>query len=206
MENPHPDIFRPGRIWNGRREPSGTLLHLKVRYYLLPQKLKIDKLKAIEFIASLIIPGAGIIKAIIGIYDTIVFFIQKAKDIAQMVGNFLGSIGEIAMGNIGAAANALENGLATALTLVISFLAKLIHLDGVTAKIRAALNKIRGKVENMMAKVAKWIAEKGKSLWRRKSYDSNTKKWNYDETDPLNEKFIPHILPRDIHDYKKYIQ
>lgn len=52
--------------------------------------------KAIEFIASLIIPGAGIIKAIIGIYDTIVFFIQKAKDIAQMVGNFLGSIGEIA--------------------------------------------------------------------------------------------------------------
>jgi hypothetical protein len=121
--------------------------------------------KAIEFIASLIIPGAGIIKAIIGIYDTIVFFIQKAKDIAQMVGNFLGSIGEIAMGNIGAAANALENGLATALTLVISFLAKLIHLDGVTAKIRAALNKIRGKVENMMAKVAKWIAEKAKKLW-----------------------------------------
>ncbi|MCU0433459.1 MAG: hypothetical protein MUC87_08405, partial [Bacteroidia bacterium] len=121
--------------------------------------------KAIEFIASLIIPGAGIIKAIIGIYDTIVFFIQKAKDIAQMVGNFLGSIGEIAMGNIGAAANALENGLATALTLVISFLAKLIHLDGVTAKIRAALNKIRGKVENMMAKVAKWIADKAKKLW-----------------------------------------
>ncbi|MFN8715008.1 MAG: hypothetical protein ACK5Z2_19320 [Bacteroidota bacterium] len=121
--------------------------------------------KAIEFVASLIIPGAGIIKAIIGIYDTVVFFIQKAKDIAQMVGNFLGSIGEIAMGNIGAAANALENGLATALTLVISFLAKLIHLDGVTAKIRAALNKIRGKVENMMAKVAKWIAEKAKKLW-----------------------------------------
>jgi hypothetical protein len=123
--------------------------------------------KAIEFIASLIIPGAGIIKAIIGIYDTVVFFIQKAKDIAQMVGNFLGSIGEIAMGNIGAAANALENGLATALTLVISFLAKLIHLDGVTAKIRAALNKIRGKVENMMAKVAKWIAEKANKLFKK---------------------------------------
>ncbi len=82
-----------------------------------------------------------------------------------MVGNFLGSIGEIAMGNIGAAANALENGLATALTLVISFLAKLIHLDGVTAKIRAALNKIRGKVENMMAKVAKWIAKKGEKFF-----------------------------------------
>jgi hypothetical protein len=138
--------------------------------------------KAIEFIASLIIPGAGIIKAIIGIYDTVVFFIQKAKDIAQMVGNFLGSIGEIAMGNIGAAANALENGLATALTLVISFLAKLIHLDGVTAKIRAALNKIRGKVENMMAKVAKWIAEKAKKLFG-KDKGKDEKNNNSDEKD-----------------------
>jgi hypothetical protein len=142
-------------------------------------------MKAIEFIASLIIPGAGIIKAIIGIYDTVVFFIQKAKDIAQMVGNFLGSIGEIAMGNIGAAANALENGLATALTLVISFLAKLIHLDGVTAKIRAALNKIRGKVENMMAKVAKWIAEKAKKLWGKMTGKDKKEKQDKKEIEAL---------------------
>ncbi|MGL5892795.1 MAG: phage tail protein, partial [Bacteroidia bacterium] len=132
--------------------------------------------KAIEFVASLIIPGAGIIKAIIGIYDTVVFFIQKAKDIAQMVGNFLGSIGEIAMGNVGAAANALENGLATALSLVISFLAKLIHLDGVTAKIRTALNKIKTKVDGMMSKVAKWIAEKAKKLWGKLTGKDKNKK------------------------------
>ncbi|MCA6363533.1 MAG: hypothetical protein IM638_10880 [Bacteroidetes bacterium] len=121
--------------------------------------------KAIEFVATLIIPGAGIIRAIVGIYDTIVFFIQKAKDIAQMIGNFMGSIGEIAMGNIGAAAGALENGLAQGLTLVISFLAKLIKLDGITAKIRAALAKIKDKVDGMMSKVAKWIKEKAGKLW-----------------------------------------
>jgi hypothetical protein len=121
-------------------------------------------MKAIEFVASLIIPGAGIIRAIVGIYDTIVFFIQKAKDIAQMIGNFMGSIGEIAMGNIGAAAGALENGLAQGLTLVISFLAKLIKLDGITAKIRAALAKIKDKVDGMMSKVAKWIKEKATKL------------------------------------------
>jgi hypothetical protein len=36
---------------------------------------------------GLFIPSS-IIRAVIGIYDTVVFFIQKAKDIIRMVGNF----------------------------------------------------------------------------------------------------------------------
>ena len=52
-----------------------------------------------------------------------------------------------AAGNIGAAADALEKGLATALKLVINFLARFLRLDGITAKIRAAINKLRDKVE-----------------------------------------------------------
>ena len=68
--------------------------------------------QAIQWLVSLFVPGAGIIRAVIGIYDTIVFFIQKAKQIMQMIGNFLGSISEIAAGNIGAAAAAMEKGLA----------------------------------------------------------------------------------------------
>ena len=76
-------------------------------------KIKIIQ-KAIKTIVELFVPGAGIVRAIIGIYDTVVFFIQKAKQIVEMIGNFLGSIGEIAAGNIGAAAEALEKGLARA--------------------------------------------------------------------------------------------
>ncbi|HEX8107344.1 MAG TPA: hypothetical protein VF516_06415, partial [Kofleriaceae bacterium] len=83
--------------------------------------------KAIETVLAMFIPGAGIIRAIIGIYDTIVFFIQRAKDILQMIGNFLGSIAEIAAGNIGAAAAALEAGLARGLVLVIDFLARFLR-------------------------------------------------------------------------------
>jgi hypothetical protein len=128
-------------------------------------KIKIVE-KAIETILSLLIPGAGIIRAIVGIYDTIVFFIQKAKQIAQMVGNFLSSIGEIAMGNIGAAAAALEKGLATALKLVINFLAKFLRLDGITAKIRNAIQKLRAKVDSMLDKMVEWIAEKARRLGR----------------------------------------
>ncbi len=94
-----------------------------------------------------------------------VFFIQKAKQIVEMIGNFLSSIGEIAAGNIGAAADALEKGLATGLTLVINFLARFLHLDGITAKIRAAIQKLRAKVDAVLDRIVGWIAEKGKKLF-----------------------------------------
>jgi DNA uptake protein ComE-like DNA-binding protein len=123
--------------------------------------------QAIQWLAGIFIPGAGIIKAIIGIYDTIVFFIKKAVDIIKMVGNFLSSVGEIAAGNIGAAATAMEQGLARGLLLVVNFLAALLRLGGVTAKIRAAIEKIRAKVDDVLLKVAKWIATKAKALISR---------------------------------------
>jgi hypothetical protein len=121
--------------------------------------------QAIIWLVSLFIPGAGLIKAVIGIYDTVVFFIQKAKQIATMIANFLGSIGEIAAGNIGAAADAMEKGLARGLSLVISFLAKLLRLDAITAKIRTAIQKVRDKVDAVLAKVAKWIGDKAQKLF-----------------------------------------
>ncbi len=120
--------------------------------------------KAIETVISLFVPGAGIVRAIIGIYDTIMFFIQKAKDIIKMIGNFLGSIGEIAAGNIGASRRALEAGLARGLVLVIDFLARFLRLSGITAKIKEAIQKIRAKVDDVIAKVAKWIVGKAQKL------------------------------------------
>ncbi|MFT3734753.1 MAG: hypothetical protein QM776_06985 [Rhodocyclaceae bacterium] len=129
-------------------------------------KMKIIE-QAVQWVVSLFVPGAGIVKAIIGIYDTVVFFIQKAKQIAKMVSNFLGSIAEIAAGNIGAAAQAMEDGLARGLSLVINFLAALLRLNGITAKIRDAIQKVRDKVDGVLAKVAKWVADKARGLLSR---------------------------------------
>lgn len=127
-------------------------------------KIKIVQ-EAVKTVIALIVPGAGIIRAVVAIYDTIVFFIQKAKDIAQMIGNFLSSIGEIAAGNIAAAADALEQGLARALSLVIHFLVRFLRLGGITAKIRASIQKLRDKVDSMLDRVAEWIADKARKLW-----------------------------------------
>ena len=129
-------------------------------------KQKIVEQAAIT-IAMLLVPGAGIIRAVIGIYDTVVFLIQKAKQIIKMIGNFLGSIGEIAAGNISAAAQAMEDGLARGLSLAVAFLARFLRLGGITAKVRVAIQKVKGKVDDALAKVAKWVGGKVKGLASR---------------------------------------
>jgi len=123
--------------------------------------------EAIKTVLAMFIPGAGIIRAIIGVYDTIIFFIQKAKQIMQMIGSFLGSIAEIAAGNIGAAATALEDGLARGLKLVIEFLAKFLRLTGIRNKIKAVIQNIRGKVDAVIEKVATWVVGKAGNLASR---------------------------------------
>ncbi len=154
----------PMAAWEQLEEMAGDMRDAFVAAVKDYIKQKIIE-EAIKWIVSIFIPGAGIIKAVIGIYDTIVFFIQKAKQIMQMIANFLGSIAEIAAGNIAAAAEAMENGLARGLSLVISFLAQLLHLTGITNKIRDAIQKIKSKVDAVLLKVAKWIATQAKRLW-----------------------------------------
>ncbi len=154
----------PIAAWEQLKEMAGEVKQAFIEAVQDFIKIKIAQ-KAIETIVSMFVPGAGIIRAIIGIYDTIVFFIQKAKDIMQMIGNFLGSIAEIAAGNISAAAAALEHGLARALTLVIDFLARFLRLSGITKKIQEAIQKIRNKVDAVLDKVAHWIADKAKKLF-----------------------------------------
>ena len=134
--------------------------------------------RATQTIALMFVPGAGIVRAIIGIYDTVVFFIKKAADIARMVGSFLGSIGEIAAGNIGAAAQALEDGLARALKLVIDFLARFLKLDGIPKKIGAVLEKVRTRVDALIDRVVDWIVGLAKGLGRGvKSVAAKVMQW-----------------------------
>ena len=153
----------PMAAWEQLKEMAGEMRDAFIEAVKDFIKVKIIE-QAIQWIVGIFIPGAGIIKAIIGIYDTVMFFIQKAKQIMQMISNFLGSIAEIAAGNISAAADAMENGLARGLSLVINFLAALLRLTGITNKIRDAIQKIRDKVRSVLLKVAKWIWEKGKAL------------------------------------------
>lgn len=107
-------------------------------------------------------PAGAFIQAIIAIYNTIMFFIERLKQIAQVAAAFIDSIAAIANGVIAAAANKVENTMGGLLTLVISFLARLVGLGKVSDAVKNIIDKVRAPVDKALDRVIDWIIEMAK--------------------------------------------
>ncbi|MCL4498951.1 MAG: DUF4157 domain-containing protein [Chloroflexi bacterium] len=119
---------------------------------------------AVTRIATMFNPVGAIINAIITIYNTVMFVVERARQIAAFVEAVIDSIDNIAHGNIGAAVNYVERTLARILSLVISFLARLIGLGGISDTIRRIIQRIQAVVDRAIDKVVNWIVQRARGL------------------------------------------
>ncbi len=113
--------------------------------------------QAVTRIVSMLNPAGAVIQAIIAIYNTIMFFRERLQQIIQVAESFFNSIAEIAAGNIGAAADFVERTMGRLVPVVISFLARLIGLGGISDAIRRIIDKIRAPIDKALDKVVDWI-------------------------------------------------
>jgi hypothetical protein len=120
--------------------------------------------KAIPKFIAMFIPGAGFISAILSIYDTVMVFVNKIKQIVAVVTGFIDSIVAIAGGAIGAAAQRVETALAGVLSLAINFLAGFAGLGKVADKIMGVINKIRAPIDKALDWLVNWIVTAAKKL------------------------------------------
>jgi hypothetical protein len=120
--------------------------------------------KAIPKMIAMFIPGAGFLSAILSIYDTIMVFVSKIKQIVQVVTGFVESIVAIAAGQIGAAASRVENALAGVMSLAINFLAGFAGLGKVADKVMVVIAKIRGPIDKALDWLVNWIVTAAKKL------------------------------------------
>jgi hypothetical protein len=123
--------------------------------------------QAIQQIASLLTPVGAVIQAIIKIYNTVMFVIERAQQIVAFVESVIDSIDNIARGNINAAINYVERTLARILPLVISFLARFIGLGGISNQIRQIVQRIQSVVDRAIDRVLDWIRERARALLER---------------------------------------
>jgi len=84
--------------------------------------------QAVTRLLGMFTPVGAIIEAGRGIYNTIMFFVQKANEIASLANAIFESITNIAQRRLGPAASYIESTLGKGLTLSIAFLAKYIGL------------------------------------------------------------------------------
>ncbi|WP_318186622.1 M35 family metallo-endopeptidase [Pelagicoccus enzymogenes] len=122
---------------------------------------------AISKLATLSNPVGAVIEAIMAIYNVVMFFIERMQQILAVVESVIQSISNIANGKLQDAANYVEQTMARTLPVIISFLARLIGLGGIAAKIKKVIGQIQKKVSKAVDKLLNWIVKKGKALLKK---------------------------------------
>ncbi|MFD0861696.1 DUF4157 domain-containing protein [Sungkyunkwania multivorans] len=118
----------------------------------------------IKWLLSLLIPGAGFIKAIMAIKDLIVFFVESA---IMLIPSLIEAIKALAAGNVSGVAKAVEKGLARLVPLVIGLFAKLLGLGGLVKKVQKIIKKIRKRIDRAINKLIKKARKAFKKLVKK---------------------------------------
>jgi hypothetical protein len=125
---------------------------------------------AITTLVTSLNPVGGFIRSVIAIYDTVMFFVERLRQIARVVAAVIDSLAAIASGNIGTAASRVEQTMAGMLTLVISFLARIARLGNVSEAVINIINRIRAPIDRALDRVVTWIVNLARSFlarWQR---------------------------------------
>jgi hypothetical protein len=112
-------------------------------------------MKAMEYLLSLLIPGAGFIRAAQLIVKFVITLFQKAAQIIKIIDGILDTFGDILDKNLSAVVNKVEMVLSGFLSLAISFLAAVLGLDGIVGKVQKFIQqKIRPKIDQVLKNIA----------------------------------------------------
>jgi len=88
----------------------------------------------------------AVVNSFIAFYRAIQSFIEKLREMLEIVNSFVAGVANIARGNIGDAANYLEAALARAVPVAIGFLANQVGLSGLGARIAEMIGGLRKRV------------------------------------------------------------
>lgn len=118
----------------------------------------------LSWLAGLSNPVGAIIKLAMAIYDVITVFLERLQQILDVAKSLFASVGAIAKGNIGDAANRVEETIGRTVPVVISFIAGLLNLGGISGKIREIIKKLRAPVDKALDKLMTFLIKKAKQL------------------------------------------
>jgi hypothetical protein len=185
------DIFKtlvtegPAGLWRWIKDKVGDLEDLvlgQIKTFIIEKVIK----AGITWLIAFLNPAAAFIKACKAIYDIIMFIIERGAEIMDFVRSILDSVGAIAKGNIGIVAQKVEDSLAKALPLAISFLASLLGLGGISEKIRSVIEKVQAPITKAVDAIVMGAVKGAKKLfggamsWAKGKYQKG-KQWVKDK-------------------------
>ncbi|WP_238366298.1 eCIS core domain-containing protein [Mesobacterium pallidum] len=116
------------------------------------------------WLAGLSNPVGALIKVVLAIYDMIVAFLERLEQIMDVAKSIFSSVGAIARGQVTQAVDFVEQTIGRTVPVVISFLAAVLGLGGISGKIRDVIKKLQKPVKTAMDKLLKFVVKKAKKL------------------------------------------
>jgi hypothetical protein len=153
----------PAAAWEKIQENLTNLRQLVIEEVLKFVRDRIVQAAITRLVTSLN-PAGAFIQAIIAIYNTIMFFVERMRQIAQVAASVIDSLSAIAAGAIATAANRVEKTMAGLLTLVISFLARLVGLGKVSDAVTNVIRRVRQPIDRALDRVVDWIVAQARRL------------------------------------------
>lgn len=148
----------PAAAWE---QIKGELTELKGQLISqVTQMISTEIVKAaVTKLAMMLNPAGAVVQAIIATYNTVMFFVEKAKQIGAVIASFIDSIAAIAAGQVGGAAKRVEQTMANTLVVVLAFLARFAGLGGIPGKVVAIIKKIRAPIDRALDRIVAWLGK-----------------------------------------------
>lgn len=153
----------PSAIWEWIKESLADLKE-KVIDGILTWVRNTIVMKAIMKLVSMLNPVGALVQAAIAIYDVIVFFIDNWQRIQAVVSAIFSAIANVALGQLTQAAGFIEKTMAKGMTMLLSFLARLIGLGGISQKVREVIKKIQKPINAAIEKFVTFVVKKAKPI------------------------------------------
>ncbi|QDV49905.1 hypothetical protein [Gimesia fumaroli] len=154
----------PGIIWEWIKDKMAEVKQKivdAVSEWLITQLI----MKAANKLASMFTPVGAFVQAVLMMYNTMMFFIERIKEIFVWVKSITSSFTRMAKGMVGAAAEWIEQAMANSIPLIIAFLARLVGLGDIGDKIKSVVSKLRQPIDKVIEFVVEKLVAFGKKVW-----------------------------------------
>ena len=143
-----------GGLWNWIKDKVGDLKEMilaPIKDFVVEKIIK----AGITWVIGMLNPAGALIKIIQALVGVVQWITERGAGLVDLVNTVIGAVSDIAHGGTGGVPAKIEAALAKAVPLVISFLANLLGLSGISDRIKSILKAVQAPISRAIDAVIK---------------------------------------------------
>ena len=172
----------PMGLWKWISQKIGDLKEMvvgQIRNFIIEKVVK----AGVTWVIGMLNPAGALIKIIQTLINVVQWLMEKGAALVDLIQTVVGSIHDIAFGGMGGVPAKIEAALAKAVPIVISFLASLLGLGGISEKIRSVIEKVQAPIAKAVDSIVMGAVKGAKKLF------GGAKKWIKGKVKSVKEWF-----------------